>query len=465
MTVLTSYAPVQYTGNGVTTVFAFPYKFFETTNLIVYLDGVVQSTGFTITGGMGDDGDVTFSVAPANGVVVTIELSLPYTQLDDYVENQAFPAETLEQGLDKAAIRDQQLSNAVTRSLKFAPTLPGSLVGVLPQPVNGKILIWSGSSGTIGNADVADISTSIDTVITSIANGDFLVWNGTVWTNRVKSAVPMDGAQATGSGGLSLKNNTGTSVLTIGAGGGTYSTFAGGVNLTSELTVNGNSASAGYIRLGEDSDNGTNKVTITPPQSIASDYTITLPSSAGTIALTTDITNTVVLLGTQTASGSATLNFTGLISATYDEYFFTIQNIVPATDGADLWLRTSTNNGSSFDSGASDYAYAGSRAISGSTANTVVQSNSAAQIVIADGVGNATGENTNGKVTIYNPLNTTVYKGIKYETATYSAAPDARTLEGAGFRLATADIDAIMFLMSSGNITSGVIRMYGVRKA
>lgn len=149
MTVSTTYAPVQYTGNGVTTVFAFPYKFFETTNLIVYLDGVVQSTGFTITGGMGEDGDVTFSVAPANGVVVTIELSLPYTQLDDYVENQAFPADTLEQALDKAAIRDQQLNDAVTRSLRYPPTISGITNATLPTPVSGSALLFDGTDGKI----------------------------------------------------------------------------------------------------------------------------------------------------------------------------------------------------------------------------------------------------------------------------------------------------------------------------
>jgi hypothetical protein len=36
---------------------------------------------------------------------------------------------------------------------------------------------------------------------------------------------------------------------------------------------------------------------------------------------------------------------------------------------------------------------------------------------------------------------------------------------GGGMRLANADIDAIRFLMSSGNITSGKIYMYGIKVA
>ena len=49
--------------------------------------------------------------------------------------------------------------------------------------------------------------------------------------------------------------------------------------------------SAGFVEFFEDSDNGTNKVTLIGPASTA-DVTITLPSTAGTVALTSDITVT-----------------------------------------------------------------------------------------------------------------------------------------------------------------------------
>ena len=52
-------------------------------------------------------------------------------------------------------------------------------------------------------------------------------------------------------------------------------------------TKNG-ATSAGFVEFFEDSDNGTNKVTVIGPASTA-DVTVTLPSSAGTVALTTDI--------------------------------------------------------------------------------------------------------------------------------------------------------------------------------
>ena len=45
-------------------------------------------------------------------------------------------------------------------------------------------------------------------------------------------------------------------------------------------------------------------------------------------------TGDVVLLSSQTASGSASLSFTSDITSTYGEYIFKFYNINPATDGA-----------------------------------------------------------------------------------------------------------------------------------
>ena len=51
------------------------------------------------------------------------------------------------------------------------------------------------------------------------------------------------------------------------------------------LSVKNGATSAGFVEFFEDSDNGTNKVTVIGPAS-TSDVTLTLPSSAGTIATT-----------------------------------------------------------------------------------------------------------------------------------------------------------------------------------
>ena len=50
------------------------------------------------------------------------------------------------------------------------------------------------------------------------------------------------------------------------------------------MTAGGNSTAAGYIDLLEDSDNGSNKIRLTAPTSVASDKTLTLPDITGTLA-------------------------------------------------------------------------------------------------------------------------------------------------------------------------------------
>ena len=54
--------------------------------------------------------------------------------------------------------------------------------------------------------------------------------------------------------------------------------------------------SAGFLEFFEDSDNGTNKVTLIGPASTA-DVTVTLPASAGTVALTSDIPSSGISSG------------------------------------------------------------------------------------------------------------------------------------------------------------------------
>ena len=57
------------------------------------------------------------------------------------------------------------------------------------------------------------------------------------------------------------------------------------------IQLKNGATSAGFLEFFEDSDNGTNKVTLIGPASTA-DVTITLPSTAGTVALTSDVTVT-----------------------------------------------------------------------------------------------------------------------------------------------------------------------------
>lgn len=167
-----------------------------------------------------------------------------------------------------------------------------------------------------------------------------------------------------------------------------------------------------------------------------------------------------IRLSTATASASATVDFASLITSTYDLYVIELQNVKPATNTSVLYLRTSTNNGVSYDAGATDYNYSQifttGGTVSGNTASN-------AQIPLTGNI-SSTREGYSGFVYITRP-SVAQYCQIRCE-GTYidSTATASQVHLTNGTRATAADVDAIRFLMSAGNIASGVINLYGVKK-
>jgi hypothetical protein len=140
------------------------------------------------------------------------------------------------------------------------------------------------------------------------SSGQYLKWDGSkpVWdTVDVGDSLSFSGSTSSGVltyGGASqidvesvaLASGVFANVVGVHNLGGDLSIVSGGVlsifgspnvNITSgRLDVSGTSASAGYINLYEDTDNGTNKVSFVGPAS-CSDQTITLPDASGEVAL------------------------------------------------------------------------------------------------------------------------------------------------------------------------------------
>ena len=180
----------------------------------------------------------------------------------------------------------------------------------------------------------------------------------------------------------------------------------------------------------------------------------------------------LILLGTYTASSDTSvdigsgLDLNAAIDSTYDEYELHIIDLVPATDNTDLYLRTSTDGGSTFDAGASNYRYIFHGADDGGAA-FLEGSIGATQIAISDfgvDLGSGTGEGYSAVLKVFNP------SAAKYTTiggVAHYFSKDGTATVGTitGTRLASSDVDALRVLMSSGNITSGEFKLYGVRKS
>ncbi len=90
-----------------------------------------------------------------------------------------------------------------------------------------------------------------------------------------------------------------SNTLTLPSAGDLISTTSTSTLTNKSLTaptLTGSSSAAGSILFKEDTDNGTNAVTLIGPASTA-DVTVTLPSSAGTVALTSDIPSSGISSG------------------------------------------------------------------------------------------------------------------------------------------------------------------------
>jgi len=176
------------------------------------------------------------------------------------------------------------------------------------------------------------------------------------------------------------------------------------------------------------------------------------------------------IIGTAEASTSSSLAITGLDS-TYDTYAIGITDIRPATDGADAWLRLGDSSG--IDSGTSDYAWGvhGTRADNASYANIGGEDNADAQIKLTDYthgtnyMGTGTGEGFGAMLYLSRPGDGAVYPMVAGSVAFMASDTLGTVLNVGGLRLSNITLDRIEFLLSTGDITSGRLTVWGIAHA
>jgi hypothetical protein len=175
----------------------------------------------------------------------------------------------------------------------------------------------------------------------------------------------------------------------------------------------------------------------------------------------------MTLLETQTASSSATLSFTSNIDSTYDEYIFRFYDIHPATDAAELGFQANASGGSGYNETITSsyfravHSEADDAATLSYDANRDQAQGTGFQEIASD-VGNENDQSTSGYLHLFNPSSTTFVKHFILRSNVYIADTGARDQYVAGYINTTSAITEIQFKMSSGNIDSGVIKLYGI---
>ena len=171
MTISTTDSRISYNGNGVTTIFSFPYRFLANGDLVVVS---VSSTGvetvktlttdYTLTGA-GDDagGSVTMLVAPASGTRLVIYRNTAITQEVDYISGDPFPAETHEQALDRLTMIAQEIAPNLARAITLPVGDASGLNESLPAAANrlDRFIVFDAATGA------TEISTITQTQVAS----------------------------------------------------------------------------------------------------------------------------------------------------------------------------------------------------------------------------------------------------------------------------------------------------------
>ncbi len=107
--------------NGTQTEFEFPFPVFASEDVVVYLNGARQVSGFDIIGaGNTSGGTVVFDSAPANGMTVTIERRMAFERLTDFIEGGDFSAQAINTELDYLVAGLQQVSRDQSGMLKYS---------------------------------------------------------------------------------------------------------------------------------------------------------------------------------------------------------------------------------------------------------------------------------------------------------------------------------------------------------
>jgi len=178
---------------------------------------------------------------------------------------------------------------------------------------------------------------------------------------------------------------------------------------------------------------------------------------------------TMNLISTQTASSSSTISFTSGIDDTYDEYVFKFYNIHPATNNAEFQFQGDTGTNTNYNQTITSTVIGANHKEDGSESGLSYftafdQAQGTAFQTIQSNVHEDNDNGASGTLTIYNPSSSVFVK--HFMSTTNSQQSDTSNLTHnhfvAGYFNLTTALTRFQFKFSSGNMDSGVIKLYGV---
>ena len=174
-----------------------------------------------------------------------------------------------------------------------------------------------------------------------------------------------------------------------------------------------------------------------------------------------------VKISAVTASSSATVSFTSGIDSTYKKYCFMFNSIHPATNDSSFTFQANASGGSGYDETMTTTHWTAYHPESDSTTEFAYktandQAQGTAFQILGEGVGADNDQCISGYIYLFNPSSTTYIKDFMARTNNARHNDSTEDEFTAGYFNTTSAIDAIQFKMSSGNIDTGTITLYGI---
>ena len=181
----------------------------------------------------------------------------------------------------------------------------------------------------------------------------------------------------------------------------------------------------------------------------------------------------LTLIKEQTASSSSSISFVHgssdvVLDSTYPIYLFKFINIHPATNFTHLSFQANASGGSGYNETITSTMFVANHKEDDSSTNLayegdgdLAQGTGFQSIIHA--IGNGNDECGSGYLHIFNPSSTTFVKHFIANTNTYTDDDRSQNNFSAGYINTTSALDAFQFKMSSGNIDSGTIKLYGIK--
>ena len=191
-------------------------------------------------------------------------------------------------------------------------------------------------------------------------------------------------------------------------------------------------------------------------------------TTAGTLA-----TGAMVLIKSQTASSSATIDFLNgtsdvVFDGTYPIYKFSFINMHPATDNVKWTFQVDTGTNPRYNQTITSTDFISQHSENDSAteagyASANDQEQGTSFQPIGQLVGNGNDECVSGSMLIFAPSNTTFVKHFAANTNVYRQDDYTREHFTGGYVNTTTALTRVRFKFDSGNIDAGTIKLYGLK--